>query len=185
MKILKVISLTLALSLSNLVYVNANELPISVLELRVPAGSSTYNANVAAKAISGYVLVPDQVFSFNRVVGERTSSKGYIVSEMPIRVNGQKKLIKVIGSGICRMSTAMYQLARDVGFTIIERHSHEFETVYARKGDDATISWGSLDNRFKNNTDSTYRIEAFVKDINSNPVITVELYEINNEGAEE
>src|SRR4051794_34584658 len=36
------------------------------------------NIYLAAKAINNYVLFPGEIFSFNKVVGERTAGKGYM-----------------------------------------------------------------------------------------------------------
>ncbi len=40
--------------------------------------ANVYNAGVAAKYVNGFILEPGKEFSFNKVVGERTTQRGFI-----------------------------------------------------------------------------------------------------------
>lgn len=106
--------------------------------------ANVYNAGVAAKYVNGLVLEPGQVFSFNRVVGERTKSRGF--------VTGYDILDNLtVGGGVCRTSTVLFQAARDAGLVILERHPHSRPVHYTPPGTDASVSWGWMDLKFKNN----------------------------------
>ncbi len=47
----------------------------------------THNINLASKAIDSFVVFPGEVFSFNKVVGIRTPSRGYLPA--PVIVRGE------------------------------------------------------------------------------------------------
>jgi len=124
----------------------------------------------------GYVLMPDEIFSYNDVVGERTKSAGFIDGTLEItNENGEAERITATGSGVCRTSTALYQTARDAGLKIIERHSHDFEQPYAKRGDDATVWYGSLDNRFQNNKIYPILIQCSV---DLNDIAHIQIYQL-------
>jgi hypothetical protein len=106
------------------------------------------NIKIAAKALTGYVLKKGEEFSFNTVVGERTTEKGY--EEATIFVSGEK--VDGVGGGICQISSTLYNLALLSKFEITERHVHQLPVTYVEKGKDATVAFGSLDLRFVNNS---------------------------------
>ncbi len=106
--------------------------------------ANVYNAGIAAGYVSGTSLAPGGEFSFNRVVGKRTTQKGFIAGKDIWNHT-------VIGGGVCRMSTVLFQVARAGGLTVTERHPHARPVHYTPPGTDATVSWGREDLRFKNN----------------------------------
>lgn len=106
------------------------------------------NIKIAAEALTGYVLKKGEEFSFNTVVGERTEKKGY--EPAIIFVNGEK--VDGVGGGICQISSTLYNLALLSKFKITERHVHQLPVTYVEKGKDATVAYGSLDLKFKNNS---------------------------------
>ncbi|NPV93419.1 MAG: VanW family protein [Firmicutes bacterium] len=148
---------------------------IEQIDLYVGNDSNSYNAGVAADIINGYVLYPGEVFSFNTVVGMRTSAKGFINGIMYVTVDGEKATKEAMGSGVCRISTALFQAANDVGFDIIERHNHAYESTYAALGNDAAVMYGILDNQFRNNCEFPIRIKCWLE---NRRVIVVQFYRI-------
>lgn len=114
------------------------------------------NLRLACEAINGKVLLPGDVFSYNEVLGQRTSAKGY----RPGKSYSGNETVETIGGGICQVSSALYYCALVSDLKILARESHGFVTSYMPLGMDATVSWGSLDFRFKNTTDYPIRIEA-------------------------
>jgi len=106
--------------------------------------ANVYNAGVAAKYINGFILGPGMEFSFNKVVGERTEQRGFITG-FDILDN------LTVGGGVCRTSTVLFQAAREAGLDILERHPHYRPVHYTPPGTDASVSWGWMDLRFKNN----------------------------------
>lgn len=114
------------------------------------------NLALACKAIDGLVLNPQQVFSYNDALGERTASKGY----KPGKSYSGNETVYTIGGGICQVSSALYYCAMVADLEILMRINHGFAPSYMPLGMDATVSWGSLDFRFRNNMDYPIRIEA-------------------------
>lgn len=114
------------------------------------------NLRLACEAINGTVLMPGDVFSYNEALGQRTASKGY----RPGKSYSGNETVETIGGGICQVSSSLYYCALLADLEIIARDSHGFATSYMPLGMDATVSWGSLDFRFRNSTDHPIRIEA-------------------------
>ena len=106
------------------------------------------NIDIANKALNETTVYSGDVFSFNDTVGRRTTDKGYM--KAPIIIEHEKEM--GIGGGICQISSTLYNAALDAGLEIVERHQHSAEVGYVKLGQDAAVSYGSLDLKFKNNT---------------------------------
>lgn len=132
--------------------------------------ANVYNAGVAAGYVNGFVLGPQKIFSFNQVVGNRTEARGYITGH-------DAKNNPSIGGGVCRTSTVLFQVAKKAGFDIIERHPHDPPVSYTAPGTDATVSWGSLDLKFRNNWTTPVIIQAGLNDENKGRRLWAELWE--------
>lgn len=119
----------------------------------------TENIRLAAKKLSGYILAPSEIFSFNAVVGERTQDKGY--REAPIFVKNQT--VPGVGGGVCQLSSTIYNLALLTDLEIVERSNHSLPVSYVPLGRDATVNYDQIDLKFRNNTDTHLFIHADVK----------------------
>lgn len=117
------------------------------------------NLQLACQAINGYIIYPNQIFSYNEVLGERTEARGYRPG--PTIVNGQ--MSTTIGGGICQVSSALYYCTLIADLKIVERDCHGFLPDYVPNGMDAAVSWGYMDFRFQNNTNYPIRIEAIAE----------------------
>ncbi len=115
------------------------------------------NLALAIEAINGEVLNPGEEFSFNETVGPRTAEKGY-QEAIGYDEHGEKKA--TIGGGICQISSTLYMAAKNGNFDITERHSHSHEVPYANSKNDATVSYGGYDFKFKNNRDKPVTIST-------------------------
>lgn len=120
----------------------------------------THNLILACEAIDGYIVKPGAVFSFNDVVGQRTPEKGY--REATIFSGMESK--PEVGGGVCQVASTLYVCSLYADLEIVERAVHTFTVDYVPLGLDATIYWGSLDYKFRNNTDYPIRIDASVHD---------------------
>lgn len=120
----------------------------------------TNNLELACKAINNYILKPGESFSFNEVLGERTAEKGYQLAGA--YVDGET--VDQLGGGICQVASTLYYCALHADLTIIEREEHMYTADYLPLGMDATVNWGTIDFRFRNNTDYPIRIEANAED---------------------
>jgi vancomycin resistance protein YoaR len=116
----------------------------------------THNIDLAAEAINNHVVFPGETFSFNKVVGKRTASRGY--QPAPIIVRGE--LSEGIGGGICQVSSTLFNAADRSGMKILERYSHSKQVPYVPPGRDATVSWYGPDFTFKNRYNQPILIRA-------------------------
>lgn len=115
-----------------------------------------YNIRKAAQSIDGVVLLPGDVFSYNEVVGPRTLREGF--RRAPVIVRGE--LVPGDGGGVCQVSTTLYIAALQAGLQIVQRSKHAFPIGYAPPGLDATVVYGAIDLRFRNNTPSPIALVA-------------------------
>lgn len=116
----------------------------------------TVNLELACKAVNGTMLLPDEIFSFNEIVGERTEEKGYLPASIYVSGDVQDE----IGGGICQVASTIYLVAMKSDMEIVERYSHQFAVNYIPLGMDASIYWGSEDLKFKNTSGNPIRIYA-------------------------
>ncbi len=122
----------------------------------------TRNLELAAAAIDGTVLNPDEVFSFNGIVGERTAEKGYqpatIFAEGGASTPG-------LGGGVCQVASVLYTVSLLADLEIVERAPHMYVVDYVPMGMDAAIFWdNALDYKFRNNTGAPLLIRCDVTD---------------------
>lgn len=120
----------------------------------------TRNLELSAAAIDGYILKPGEVFSFNEVVGQRTAAKGY--KEAGVYVGGRTE--QQLGGGICQVASTLFYCTLYSNLEVVERTEHQYLPDYIPYGMDATIYWGSLDYKFRNNTAYPIRIDCTVAD---------------------
>ena len=120
----------------------------------------TNNLVLACQAINNYIVKPGESFSFNEVLGERTAEKGY--QEAGAYADGET--VDQLGGGICQVASTLYYCTLYADLHIIEREEHMFTADYLPLGMDATVNWGTLDFRFRNNTEHPIRIEAKAED---------------------
>ena len=118
----------------------------------------TTNLQLAASKINGTVLMPGETFSYNQVVGERTIAAGY--KEAPIYVEGQ--VVDGLGGGICQITSTLYNAVLYANLEIVERSNHQFVPSYVTASRDATVVYGSIDFKFKNNRDYPIKIVCSV-----------------------
>lgn len=117
------------------------------------------NIKLGANSINSILLMPEKEFSFNETTGPRSVEAGY--KEAPVIINGE--LVPDIGGGICQVSTTLYQAAVRSNLEIIERRNHGLPVGYVPMGQDATVAYGYIDFRFKNNKDYPIYIESYIK----------------------
>lgn len=115
-----------------------------------PLPGEEYNVAKAAAILSGTVLLPGQVFSMNQVIGPYNMERGF--KEGPIYIGDQ--VAKGVGGGVCKMATTLYNTAILANLPILARRNHSMLVPYANPGQDATVSDGAIDLKFKNDTDS-------------------------------
>ena len=123
-------------------------------------GTSDANRNtniaLAAKSINSVVLMPGETFSYNDLIGECSTKTGYKAAT--IYLNGE--LSTGIGGGICQVSTTLYNAVIRANLEIVERRNHSLGVTYVPSGQDAMVSIGTQDFKFKNNRNYPIRIRT-------------------------
>ncbi len=118
------------------------------------------NIYLAVKMLNGSIIPPEQVFSFNTVVGPRIKEQGY--RSAPVLVNG--RLAEGTGGGVCQVATTLYEAVLYSGVAIKERHPHSSPPAYISHGMDAAVVYGEMDLKFLNNTGNPVYISAVIAD---------------------
>jgi vancomycin resistance protein YoaR len=124
------------------------------------AEARTYNLRQAASHLDGYVLLPGEVFDFNRTVGPRDEANGYKVA----LVIAQGELVDGVGGGTCQISGTLHGAAFFAGLQMVERYPHTRPSSYIKLGLDATVVYPTINFRFKNPYDFPVVLHQTVKD---------------------
>ncbi len=126
------------------------------------------NIALAAKSLDNIMVAPDEEFSFNLTVGERTERRGYKVSK--IIVNGE--FVDGVGGGVCQVSTTLYNAVLLAGLDVIEYHPHSLPVSYVAPSFDAMVNSGWADLKFLNDTNNPVIIRTYA----DGATLRVEIY---------
>ena len=118
------------------------------------------NIRNAVSKLNGKILYAGETFSFYNTVGPYNGSRGYIF------------YAKDVGSGVCQVSTTIYNAALLINLPIISRENHGDMVHYVDYGLDATVYGSSVDMKFRNSSNYPIYIEATA----SNGTLTVNLW---------
>jgi vancomycin resistance protein YoaR len=127
--------------------------------LEAKEADRAFNLKVGATKLTGFVLAPGEIFSFNDVVGPRTPENGF-------RYGGGitgGELVDVLGGGICQISSTIYGAAFFAGLDILENRPHSRPSSYVDMGLDATVVWPDVDLRLRNPFDFPVVIHMVVR----------------------
>ncbi|MEA4823424.1 MAG: VanW family protein [Clostridiaceae bacterium] len=119
----------------------------------------TANVRIACERVNGTILGVGETFSYNNTVGERTYAQGF--QDATIFLEGEK--VEDVGGGICQVSSTLYMAATRADLEIVERANHRFAVSYTPLGEDATVYYGGVDFRFRNDTNFPIRVECTLK----------------------
>lgn len=128
--------------------------------------SHEINMELINKEINGTIVMPGEIFSFNKNVGERTEEKGY--KSGPVYVRG--RLTKDIGGGISQGTTGLYIAAIFSNMKILERKSTHKVSKYTLLGMDSTVYWGLIDLVLKNTRKYPIKIMMYLDKVNGTHV---------------
>ena len=120
------------------------------------------NIILACEKINGTILMPNDTFSFNQIVGIRTEAKGF--KPAPCFMDG--KICDSIGGGVCQVSSTLYYACLLSDFNIISRKNHSMSPDYLEMvGIDCTVSCDEdIDYKFENNTNNPIKIFVWVEE---------------------
>ena len=120
----------------------------------------TTNLKIASKKINGTIIRPGETFDFNKVVGSRTSSKGYKKAHV---FTGDDGVAMGLAGGICQVASTTFNAALLANVQIVERHQHSQRVSYVPLGRDAAISGNVQNFKWKNNTKYAIKVGMTVK----------------------
>lgn len=125
-----------------------------------PAPYRVTNIGRAAELMNGSVVLPGETWSFNRTVGERTKDNGFVEG---IIIN-DNRFEKAAGGGVSAVATTTFNALFFAGVKPVEYGAHSFYIERYPEGREATVAWGSLDLRFKNDSGNAIYIDARATD---------------------
>lgn len=121
-----------------------------------------FNITLASTRLNGILVAPNEVFSFDKALGDISAFTGY--QQAYIIQNGRTVLGD--GGGVCQVSTTFFRALLNAGLPIIERHAHAYRVGYYEQdsppGFDATIYIPSVDLKFKNDTGNYILIQTTI-----------------------
>ena len=120
------------------------------------AANRAANVTLAASKINDTVLAPGQVFSYTEVLGNPSLANGFKVA--PVYENGKSS--QGVGGGVCQVSSTLYSAVLYADLEVVTRQNHSLTVAYLPKGQDATFAYGSIDFKFKNDTDYPVKVAA-------------------------
>lgn len=135
------------------------------------------NIQLAAASFNGHTMMPGDVFSYNTIVGQRTTEAGYL----PAGAYNDGQVVQEVGGGICQVSSTLYCAAMFAQLETVERTSHYFPVNYLGWGLDATVSWPGPDYKFKNNREYPVKIVTYVDTAEKS--VTVEIWGTDVDGS--
>ena len=117
------------------------------------------NIGTAARKINGTLLKPNDIFSLNKIVGERTKENGF--TEGYIISGG--KFEKDLGGGVSQSATTTFNAAFFAGVKILEHKAHSVYISRYPVGREATVAWGSVDLKFLNDSGHGILVQTIFK----------------------
>ena len=131
------------------------------------------NIVLALSKFDGMVVLPNQVVSFNDIVGKRTEQNGF----KNAKVIAYGKYVDGVGGGVCQASTTLYNAVLLSGLQVDEWHRHTLKSSYVKPSFDAMVNDNGADLVFKNNTNEN----IFIKTKCDETSATVWIYGVENE----
>ncbi|MGQ0465114.1 MAG: VanW family protein [Sporichthyaceae bacterium] len=117
------------------------------------------NIGRAAELINGSLLLPGDVWSLNKRVGERTKANGFVKGF----VINKGVFAEDLGGGVSQSATTTFNAMFFAGLKDVEHHAHSLYISRYPAGREATVAFGSKDLRFQNDTATGVLIQAEAK----------------------
>jgi vancomycin resistance protein YoaR len=126
-----------------------------------------FNLKLAASKLNGVVLKPNEEWSFNGTVGERSQRMGYKVAH----VITAGEMVDGLAGGTCQISTTLFGASFFAGIEIVKTTNHSRPSAYTPLGFDATVVWPDTDLKLKN----PYEFPVVVRYVVANGEAKVEI----------
>ena len=117
------------------------------------------NIALAARLVDGTVVKPGETFSLNQAMGPRTTNRGFDYAPV---IASDNVLRQGVGGGVCQYATTLFNAVFFAGLPVVERHAHSIYISHYPTGRDATVAWGSLDFKFRNDTAKDIMIRSWI-----------------------
>lgn len=142
--------------------------PLKDVDMQLQYNKVT-NLRLALNNITGIVIKPGETFSFWKMVGRTTKSKGYLDG----MVLQDGKVLKGTGGGLCQMGNLIYWMALHTPLQVTERWRHSYDVFpdINRKvpfGAGATLSYNYVDLQLYNPTKQDYQINLWLNETHLN-----------------
>ena len=122
---------------------------VSTFSTRFPVNPPrTTNIRIAARTLNGILVEPGELFSLNDALGRRTPAKGY--QQAPVISGG--RLTSDFGGGVSQVSTTLYNAVFFAGLDTVTHKPHSFYISRYPEGREATISFPTVDQTFRNDS---------------------------------
>jgi len=126
--------------------------------------NKTVNLQIAIAKLNGVIIKPGETFSFWKLVGRPTKSKGYL--DGLTLSNGQ--IGKDTGGGLCQLGNLIYWMTIHTPLTIKQRWRHSYDVFPDVNrtipfGSGATLSYNYIDLQIKNNTNIDFQINIWLE----------------------
>jgi len=117
------------------------------------------NVNLAraAASMNNSFLKPGETFSLNGTLGERNAANGYVDGWVIVGDHLEEQS----GGGISQSATTVFNAIFFAGLEDVEHHPHTMYFDRYPAGREATVYYGSLDLRFRNNTKYGVLLQAY------------------------
>ena len=122
--------------------------------------SRVTNIALAAKLVDGSVVEPGETFSLNAAMGPRTANRGFDYAPV---IAADNVLRQGVGGGICQYATTLFNAVFFAGLPVVERTAHSLYISHYPVGRDATVAWGAIDFKFRNDTSKALMIRSWVE----------------------
>jgi vancomycin resistance protein YoaR len=132
------------------------------------AAYRVHNIGTAARYLNRTVLEPGEVFSMNDTVHERTPENGYTKGT----VITQGRFREDLGGGVSTITTATWTAAFYAGLERVEQRAHSFYISRYAPGLEATVVWGALDLKFRNDSPNG----VFIQAVSGNDHVTITMW---------
>lgn len=163
--------------------------PLAGVDMQLQENKTT-NLRLALQHINGIVLQPGETFSFWKLVGAPTKSKGYL----PGLVLSNGHINSDYGGGLCQLGNLIYWMTLHTPLTVTERYRHSYDVFpdVNRKlpfGSGATLAYNYIDLQIKNDTNIPFQFSFHISEerlhgailSNDQPHQKYEVYESHHE----
>ena len=124
-----------------------------------PAGQERVkNIQRAAQVVDNTIVPPGGTFSLNEVLGPRTAENGYVRAPVYSTDDG---FFDDFGGGVSQFSTTMWNATFFAGYKDIAHTPHSIWISRYPKGREATLNYGSIDNKWQNDSNCGVLIRSY------------------------